>query len=198
MVQSDNVALDMPSQTSLVGEPLAVDLVNTRTATTDRLATLDELRSWLAQQADRFGDAAPADVVALDAADLAAVRDLREAVADALAHLRRGDPPPVAAVERINDAQRAAPAIREVTAHGRSVTVVPVRSGPPGARLVAALAEAAADLLASEDVGRLRECAADDCVMLFVAANPRRRWCTPDICGNRARVARHYRRHKPG
>src|SRR6266566_219775 len=30
--------------------------------------------------------------------------------------------------------------------------------------------------------------------MIFVAVNPRRSWCAPAVCGNRARVARHYRR----
>ena len=31
---------------------------------------------------------------------------------------------------------------------------------------------------------------------VFLPANPRRRWCSPAICGNRARVARYYQRHK--
>ena len=186
----------MPARPVLVGEPLAVDLVNTRTATADLLVTPDDLRAWLARQTDRLGDPDSADRAALGPADVAAVRDLREHVADALAHLRRDDAPPAAAMEGINDAQRAAPSIRQISADGPSVTAVPVRTGRPGAPLVAWLAEAAADLLAGGDVARLRECAADDCVMLFVAANPRRRWCTPDICGNRARVARHYRRNK--
>ncbi|MFC9257709.1 CGNR zinc finger domain-containing protein [Amycolatopsis thailandensis] len=30
--------------------------------------------------------------------------------------------------------------------------------------------------------------------MLFVAANSRRVWCTPSLCGNRVRVARHANR----
>ncbi|WP_139810547.1 CGNR zinc finger domain-containing protein, partial [Mycobacterium avium] len=37
-------------------------------------------------------------------------------------------------------------------------------------------------------------CANPDCSMLFLATNPRRSWCTANICGNRARVARHYHR----
>ncbi|HEV2241669.1 MAG TPA: CGNR zinc finger domain-containing protein [Streptosporangiaceae bacterium] len=45
-------------------------------------------------------------------------------------------------------------------------------------------------------VRRVRRCEGRDCRMLFLPANPRRRWCTPDVCGNRARVARYYQRHK--
>lgn len=188
----------MPAQVPLVGEPLALDLVNTRTATADLLDTPDDLRAWLARQADRLRDLDGAEAATLGSADLAAVRDVREQTAVVLAHLRRGEAPPGAAIERLNDAQRAAPAIHELALDGATVSAAPARTGTPGARLVAWLAEAAADLLSGRDVARIRECAADDCVMLFVAANPRRRWCTPDVCGNRARVARHYRRHKTG
>ncbi|SDP87791.1 CGNR zinc finger domain-containing protein [Lentzea jiangxiensis] len=32
--------------------------------------------------------------------------------------------------------------------------------------------------------------------MLFLAENKRRVWCAANVCGNRARVARHYSRTK--
>jgi predicted RNA-binding Zn ribbon-like protein len=32
--------------------------------------------------------------------------------------------------------------------------------------------------------------------MVFLPAHPRRRWCSPTRCGNRARVARYYQRHR--
>src|SRR5690606_32234478 len=70
------------------------------------------------------------------------------------------------------------------------------RAGPPGRRLAAWLAEAAAEFLADPAVSRVRRCAADDCVLLFLPAHPRRRWCSPTRCGNRVRVARHDRRHR--
>ncbi|WP_371871358.1 CGNR zinc finger domain-containing protein [Phytohabitans rumicis] len=42
---------------------------------------------------------------------------------------------------------------------------------------------------------KVRQCEADDCVMLFLPAHPRRRWCSGACCGNRTRVAWHYQRH---
>ncbi|MFG2003714.1 CGNR zinc finger domain-containing protein [Spirillospora sp. NPDC048911] len=72
------------------------------------------------------------------------------------------------------------------------------REGPLGTRLAAILAEAAAELLTDPSFGRVRQCEADDCVMVFLPAHPRRRWCSPARCGNRARVARYYQRHKSG
>ena len=44
--------------------------------------------------------------------------------------------------------------------------------------------------------GQLRRCANPTCSMLFLAENPRRVWCASNICGNRARVARHQHRQK--
>jgi predicted RNA-binding Zn ribbon-like protein len=55
-----------------------------------------------------------------------------------------------------------------------------------------------AELLVSEDVTRVRECAGEDCGWLFedVSRNRLRRWCEMKICGNRAKARRHYQRVK--
>jgi predicted RNA-binding Zn ribbon-like protein len=52
-------------------------------------------------------------------------------------------------------------------------------------------------LLQGPDLSRLREC--QRCSWLFVdrSKSHGRRWCRADACGNRARVARHYRTHAP-
>jgi predicted RNA-binding Zn ribbon-like protein len=57
-------------------------------------------------------------------------------------------------------------------------------------------AEDAAALLAHPDAGLIRKCEAEDCVMLFVGNNARRRWCSATRCGNRVRVSRYYQRSK--
>jgi predicted RNA-binding Zn ribbon-like protein len=56
----------------------------------------------------------------------------------------------------------------------------------------------AAELLGSDDLGRLKECARDDCRWLFLdlSKNRSRRWCSMEQCGNRAKAQRHYERHK--
>jgi predicted RNA-binding Zn ribbon-like protein len=105
--------------------------------------------------------------------------------------------PPEAALRGLTEAQHAAPPIRELGWDGTAVTATPRRAGPLGVRLAALLAEAAVDLLTDPAIVGLKECESDDCVMLFLPAHPRRRWCSPTRCGNRARVARYYHRHKP-
>lgn len=105
--------------------------------------------------------------------------------------------PPAAALRGLEAAQSAAPAIRRLRWDGGGFTGTIHRNGPVSARLAAELAEAAVDLLTDPAVGRVRRCAAEDCVLLFLPAHPRRRWCSPQRCGNRVRVARHYERHRP-
>ncbi|GIH93249.1 CGNR zinc finger domain-containing protein [Planobispora siamensis] len=186
----------------LTGEPLALDLVNTRPRTpqgpVDLLADPEALRSWLALQRDRLPGLTEDETSALAPSDLSAVHAVREHAAAAIERARRGERPPEAALRGLNRAQAAAPAVRELSWDGASVTAVTRRPGAPGARLTTMLAEAVAGLLTDPAIIRVRECEADDCVMLFLPAHPRRRWCSAARCGNRARVARYYRRHRPG
>jgi predicted RNA-binding Zn ribbon-like protein len=59
------------------------------------------------------------------------------------------------------------------------------------------LAVESIDLLTGAAAGSLRACHAPGCVLYFVKDHPRREWCST-ACGNRARAARHYRRHRVG
>ncbi|MCE7001082.1 CGNR zinc finger domain-containing protein [Saccharothrix sp. S26] len=179
----------------LTGEHLALDLVNTRPSTedgrVDLLATARHLADWLARQPALRPEAGTPS-----AADLPPVHAVREHVDAAVHALLRGTRPPKAALRGLTEAARAAPAVRELDWDGSAVTATPRRPGRLGVRLAARLAEAAADLLTDPAIGTLRQCEADDCVMVFLPAHPRRRWCSPTRCGNRARVARYYQRHK--
>ncbi|MET8867991.1 ABATE domain-containing protein [Nonomuraea sp. NPDC004580] len=177
----------------LVGEPLALDLVNTRNADGDHLATPQDLRRWLDLEAARFPGVLD---LAVSDAGLAAVREVREHTARALECVRRGEQPPEEALDALNHAQRAAPAITELAWDGGAVTATRRRDGSAADRLAAWLAEAAAELLTDPAVTTVRACEADDCVTLFLPAHPRRRWCAAARCGNRVRVARHYQRAK--
>jgi predicted RNA-binding Zn ribbon-like protein len=56
----------------------------------------------------------------------------------------------------------------------------------------------AGDLLTGAQLDRVRECANDKCVWLFLdeSKNGTRRWCSMSACGNRAKAHRHYARVK--
>ncbi|MEJ8669804.1 ABATE domain-containing protein [Streptomyces sp. MS1.AVA.1] len=83
----------MSDPVPLTGEPLALDLVNTRTAVGDLLTTPSELRAWWELQADRLPEDVPREGAGVTAADLAAVLAVREHAARALGHVRRGEQP---------------------------------------------------------------------------------------------------------
>ncbi|HWG00802.1 MAG TPA: CGNR zinc finger domain-containing protein [Trebonia sp.] len=93
------------------------------------------------------------------------------------------------------------PAGQTLTLTARHAVVVCTGSRPvfrdsagPGRRPAFIAVQAAAFLTDSAQVARLRRCANPGRLMIFIAVNPRRSWCVPSVCGNRARVARHYRR----
>ena len=81
------------------------------------------------------------------------------------------------------------------------------RDGAPGRRWsispdvglerpVLELAREAADLLASTDLRHVRACPGTHCGWLFVDSSGRRRWCTMEVCGNRAKARRHADRQR--
>jgi predicted RNA-binding Zn ribbon-like protein len=177
----------------LTGEPLALDLVNTVVGSPDGEADLlgnpAAWLAWLAAERDRL-DIPDGDI------DLGAVRALRAHVTDAIQTARLGRPPPSAALRAITAAMQNAPAHQELSWNGEAVTTTCRRPGNPTTILLAQLADDAAVFLASPAIRLVRRCEGPDCRMLFLPANPRRRWCSPAVCGNRVRVARYYQRHK--
>jgi predicted RNA-binding Zn ribbon-like protein len=63
-------------------------------------------------------------------------------------------------------------------------------------RILWPIVRSAADLLTSEDLGRVRECAREGCDWLFVdlSKNHSRRWCSMAMCGSRVKSRRYYQR----
>lgn len=177
----------------LTGEPLALDLLNTVTAEGDLVAAPAGLAQWLAEQAGRL-----TPVAEVGAAEVAAVRAVREAARPALAAVRDGARPPREALRALNEALAAAPAHPKLAWSAEAgLTAAPQRAAvAPARRLAAELAEAVAEFLTDPRVTSVRACEAEDCVLMFLPAHPRRRWCVATVCGNRARVARYYARHK--
>lgn len=63
-------------------------------------------------------------------------------------------------------------------------------------RILWEAAQAAADLLTSQELRMVRFCEAPDCEWLFLdnSRNHSRRWCDMTSCGNRQKARRHYQR----
>ncbi|MEE1930090.1 CGNR zinc finger domain-containing protein [Streptomyces sp. TRM 70351] len=171
----------------LTGEPLSLDLLNTRWIDADGphdlLGTLEGLAVWL--RSAGLADQSAADRPTLDA--LLHTRDALLALVD--------DQPTTEAASALND----------VLAHGS----VHHRLGPDGPEthpraepphwLPAWLA--AADYLTLLDTApqRVKGCANPRCVLHYydTTKNGGRRWCSMAVCGNRAKAASHYARARP-
>jgi predicted RNA-binding Zn ribbon-like protein len=65
-------------------------------------------------------------------------------------------------------------------------------------RVLWPVVRSAADLLTSDEVTQVRECASDTCSWLFVdrSRTHRRRWCDMKTCGNRDKARRYYQRKR--
>ncbi|WP_199552402.1 ABATE domain-containing protein [Streptomyces sp. N35] len=189
----------MDEPAPLTGEPLALDLANTRPVgpggPADLIGTPRQLAAWLAAEADRL----PAEVRgrAPTAAGLAALHAVRADVDAVVQALLDGAEPPASALRGLATAQGAAPRIRELAWEDGELRSATRRIGSPAAALAAVFAEDAVDLLSGPGAAKIKKCEAEDCILLFLPAHPRRRWCSPARCGNRTRVARYYQRHKP-
>jgi predicted RNA-binding Zn ribbon-like protein len=65
---------------------------------------------------------------------------------------------------------------------------------------VGPVVRAAIDLLTSDQRQRIRRCADDSCLWIFLdtSKNRSRRWCDMAQCGNRAKARRFHERHQAG
>jgi len=198
----------------LLGEPLPVELMNTiwadREGVHDALDSPTRTAAWLRAVSARDGvDADALRAWLQDTSDSAMARPMRDlrALRDAVRRLaarRTGDTRPDA--QAPIDESAALALVNQYAATSQSWPTLdwpeagaPRRafasSSDPGSVFVGDLARATVTLLAGESGGALRACYAPGCVLYFVRQHPRREWCS-DVCGNRARQARHYRRHR--
>lgn len=179
---------------AVIGEPIvAVDLINTvappGSPTADDLLPADrDAEAWWRIQRTRVPDG--------DLPDLRALRRLRSALREAIEALIDGRSVPQAAIGDLNFFMQSAPTSPRLVLTGTGLRTQtlwhPEYGGNP--RLAFIAVQAAGFLSDPAQVRRLRRCANPACSMIFIAVNPRRSWCAPGVCGNRARVARHYRR----
>ena len=141
-----------------------------------------DLGEWLARP-----PLAAVMTVPVTARELAAAKALRQAIWDA-AHARAARHPlPAGAVATINPAAAAAPLVPELAATGATAgRAMPVRA----THALSTLAREMIDLLSGPLSRRIRECASDDCPLVFVGSSRpgARRWCAMERCGNRHKL----------
>lgn len=193
----------------IVGGHLCLDFANTvswrKTAVhSDRLATYADLLSWargvgvltdaqglrLIQESIRR----PADA---DAVLAKAVR-LREALHRIFSTISRRSEPSRQDLDIVNAAVTTA--LTKLRLVPRDGAFAWAWDADPHAldQVLWPVARSAVELLTSDRLDRIKECADDRCGWLFLdtTKNRIRRWCSMSDCGNRAKVRRYYRRSR--
>lgn len=126
-------------------------------------------------------------------ADVAATRELREAIWQVAQQHLAGRRFSAASVTVLNTAAESAPLVPRLLVPGRSDT----RPAEVGAAL-STLARDAIELFGGPARARVRACAADDCELLFFdnSRPGRRRWCSMQRCGTTAKMRDYRTRHQ--
>ena len=156
----------------------------------ERLRTPQDLASWLV--AAGLADDPPA----ASRQDVARARTLREAIYETIRRRMAGRPAGQGDLAIINNWAGRPPPRAWLEADGGQLRARHDASTVAG--LLASLARDAVDLLGSPLAHRIRECAAEDCALLFLDTSRagRRRWCSMAACGARDKMAA-YRARRP-
>ncbi len=182
------------------GQPLAIEFANTsyarRGEPQEGIATPEHLGAWLRDRADLFETTLSASsLVRLTGAQLDRYRELRDAIRDILGCLVADAAPASRSLSTINQAAALAPRWPRLLSTSSEFRVRTQTSAAPVDAALAEIARSAIDVLAGRERENVRQCQGPGCVLFFLRDNPRREWCST-ACGTRARVARHYWRHK--
>lgn len=192
--------MDEPRFLFLDGNPAWLDFVNTKFmlhgGLVDRLQGWGDLVDWLVA-AKLIAPSRASVVRSWNGREaLHRARKLREALHRAAGQLEKTGSFPAEALRLINGLLESAPGVHRL---------IPTETGfrldyeaPPkkAVHLLEPLVRSAADFLTRADLGRVRKCSNERCVLYYYDAtkNNARRWCSMSLCGNRMKAAAHYRR----
>ncbi len=146
------------------------------------LNTPKDLAGWLAESRMAVTVPVSEEDFRITPRELAAVKDLRDAMHEVAPALAHGEP--VRNVDVLNAAAGAMP-IPQIGADGRLTWATPIT----GRQVLGLFADEAIHLVAV-DGERVHECSAEDCKLLFLdtSRSNNRRWCSMERCGNRNKV----------
>jgi predicted RNA-binding Zn ribbon-like protein len=178
----------------LGGRP-ALDLVNTRRERwwrdVETLVTPRDFAEWVVR-AGLVADEPP-----VDQALLAAARDVREAINDAVVALGRPEACPADALATIDRWLPEALVVERLWIGDDTLPVLTAGApASPGRHALGLVARDAARMLGTAERERVRVCASETCSARFYdrSRGGQRRWCSMQGCGNVAKARRHRAR----
>lgn len=188
-----------------IGNDLGLDFINTQIVAeghpVDLLTSFADLMAWLVEAKVLDGQQAKDLVAAWGGRPeaeqaLARALEFRGLLRQMVERLVQGKPVPPATITSINDLLNNQVSYAEVrrTRGGFEKRIHANFTEPE--HLLLPIAESAGNLLCYGDFSRIKKCQNAVCVLFFydTTKNHSRRWCSMSACGNRMKVAAHYRR----
>lgn len=176
-----------------LGGALWIDLLNTTPViggqSLDLVGDREALQTWARLAGLEHADPVTSD----DVTDAHSLRALLRPVFDDLSTGLKLSP---ALVQAVNAVLRSVSVTRQLVNDSGTPQMVEIESRTTGA-VAAAVALDFARFTTNHEAVRLRHCSNPSCTMVFYdrGKNNRRRWCSMQACGNRAKVAS-YRERK--
>jgi predicted RNA-binding Zn ribbon-like protein len=156
----------------------------------EHLREQDDLARWL------VATGMLTEAASVSPAQLSRALALREAIRSLADAAIAGGPLDDQAIELVNRLAREPGLVPQLTVRG--VRRAPGAGGDAIDASLSSIAADAVELLGGRDRERLRECASPTCALLFIDRSRagRRRWCSMDTCGNRAKTRGYRKRLK--
>ena len=190
-----------------VGNQVCLDFINTQFvlngSPVDLLATFSDLVAWLVhldllskeegKNLERQWGGEKERTQTLEHA-----RAFRFTLREMVARIAAGKSIPQAAIETINEVLRCRIGYPQLTRRkGKFEQGFHIEAQDTN-QLLGLLAEAASDMLCTCDLSLIKKCQNPACVLFFydTTKNHARHWCSMAMCGNRTKVAAHYRRRR--
>lgn len=190
-----------------IGNHPCLDFVNSRIAQNgqpvDLLETFSDLVTWLVQAgllnkeeakvAERKWGEKPEGMRTLDQA-----REFRASLREMVERLAVGKLVLQASIEAINRMLRYRVGYPQLTGSSGKFEREFQEESQEANQLLGLLAESASDLLCTKDFTLVKKCRNQACILYFydTTKNHARNWCSMQLCGNRMKVAAHYRKKR--
>jgi len=178
-----------------IGNNLAVDFTNTEIIqngiVVDLLSNKSDLIRWIQESGIDI------DLKQVSAVEFSAALQLREALKRIFAAMMDSIPPPRGSLSFINQHLRYYSSELALRFQNDEYRLQSVEKKPSMSILLGHLAHEGAELLTSKQANQLKRCSNSDCILTFVdtSRSHKRRWCSMETCGNRSKVATHYRKN---
>ncbi|HMS84185.1 MAG TPA: CGNR zinc finger domain-containing protein [Nitrospira sp.] len=189
-----------------VGNHPCLDFINTQMMVngepTDVLESSDGLFLWLVHAGVLTKSQVDVARAALNHREMSVVlgqaKTFRTTMRDLAERIVAGKSIPDVFITAINQILAQGPGYPQLIRKGKGFEERFHSAAIPAQNVLVSLGEAASDLLRRTDFTLIKKCGNHGCILYFydTSKNHTRNWCSMQICGNRMKVAAHYRRKR--